>query len=43
MGGAGLGLSICSEIVDAHSGSITAKQSSIGGLEIIVKLNKAES
>jgi len=43
MGGAGLGLSICSEIVDAHSGSITAKQSSIGGLEIIVKLKKAES
>ncbi|MCH2472718.1 MAG: ATP-binding protein [Gammaproteobacteria bacterium] len=43
MGGAGLGLSICSEIVDAHSGSIKAKQSSIGGLEIVIIFNKAES
>ena len=43
MGGAGLGLSICSEIVDAHSGSIKAKQSSMGGLEIVVTFNKAES
>ena len=43
MGGAGLGLSICSEIVDAHSGSIKAKQSSLGGLEIVVTFNKAES
>ena len=43
MGGAGLGLSICSEIVDAHSGSIKAKQSSFGGLEIVVTFNKAES
>ena len=43
MGGAGLGLSICSEIVDAHSGSIKAKQSSIGGLEIVITFNKAES
>ena len=43
MGGAGLGLSICSEIVDAHSGSIKAKRSSIGGLEIVVTFNKAES
>ena len=42
MGGAGLGLSICSEIVDAHSGTIKAKQSIMGGLEIIIKLNKAE-
>ena len=43
MGGAGLGLSICSEIVDAHSGSIKAKQSSIGGLEIVITFNKIES
>ena len=43
MGGAGLGLSICSEIVDAHSGLIKAKQSSMGGLEIVVTFNKAES
>ncbi len=43
MGGAGLGLSICSEIVDAHSGSIKAKQSTMGGLEIVVTFNKAES
>ena len=43
MGGAGLGLSICSEIVDAHSGSIKAKRSSIGGLEIVIIFNKAES
>ena len=42
MGGAGLGLSICSEIVDAHSGSIKAKQSSIGGLEIVITFNKIE-
>ena len=43
MGGAGLGLSICSEIVDAHLGSIKAKRSSIGGLEIVIIFNKAES
>ena len=43
MGGAGLGLSICSEIVDAHSGSIKAKRSSIGGLEIVIIFKKAES
>jgi two-component system sensor histidine kinase BaeS len=42
MGGAGLGLSICSEIIEAHSGSIEAKQADIGGLEIIIKLNKGD-
>ncbi len=42
MGGAGLGLSICSEIIEAHSGSIQAKQADIGGLEIIIKLNKGD-
>ena len=42
MGGAGLGLSICSEIIEAHSGSIQAKQADIGGLEIIIKLSKGD-
>ena len=37
-GGAGLGLSICHNIVKAHGGSIEAKTSSMGGLWLIVKL-----
>jgi two-component system sensor histidine kinase BaeS len=41
-GGAGIGLSICVAIVEAHSGSITAKPSKLGGLLIEIKLNKNE-
>jgi two-component system sensor histidine kinase BaeS len=37
-GGSGLGLSICRHIVIAHQGEITAEQSSLGGLAIIIKL-----
>lgn len=37
-GGAGLGLSICRQIVMAHKGEITAKRSLLGGLAIIIKL-----
>ena len=39
-GGAGIGLSICAAIVEAHSGSISARASNLGGLLIEVKLNK---
>ena len=41
-GGAGIGLSICAAIVEAHSGSIIAKSSSLGGLLIEIQLNKNE-
>lgn len=37
-GGAGLGLSICRHIVIAHQGEISAQQSSLGGLAILIKL-----
>jgi two-component system sensor histidine kinase BaeS len=37
-GGAGLGLSICQKIVNAHQGSITAATSPLGGLRIRVDL-----
>ena len=39
-GGAGLGLSICKNIVSAHQGSIEANQSELGGLHIKIVLPK---
>ncbi len=38
LAGAGLGLAICSNIVDAHQGTILAKPSPLGGLQIVVTL-----
>lgn len=37
-GGAGLGLAICRNIVEAHNGSITARQSPLGGLWIRISV-----
>lgn len=37
-GGTGLGLSICAHIVAAHQGEISAEQSGLGGLAIVIKL-----
>ncbi len=37
-GGAGLGLSICRNIVEAHEGTITASKSNLGGLKIDIVL-----
>ena len=39
-GGAGIGLSICKAIVEAHSGTINAQSSALGGLFIEIKFNK---
>ena len=37
-GGSGLGLTICRAIIDAHGGSIVAKQSGLGGLSVIITI-----
>ncbi|MBE6775555.1 MAG: HAMP domain-containing histidine kinase [Ruminococcaceae bacterium] len=37
---AGLGLSICREIIDAHSGRIFAQKSDLGGLEVVIELDR---
>jgi two-component system sensor histidine kinase BaeS len=39
-GGAGLGLAICKSIVEAHGGTIEARASAAGGLEVVVRLPK---
>ncbi len=41
--GAGLGLAISRKIVEAHSGTITAEPSSLGGIKITVRLPRLES
>jgi len=37
-GGSGLGLAICKSIVEAHQGKIFARQSDLGGLEVVIEL-----
>ncbi len=37
---AGLGLSICREIIDTHSGRIYAQKSDLGGLEVVIELDR---
>lgn len=42
LGGAGLGLAICKNIVEAHEGTVVARPSPRGGLEIHITLPDAE-
>jgi two-component system sensor histidine kinase BaeS len=41
LGGSGLGLAICKTILEAHSGSITASKSDLGGIRIEITLPTA--
>lgn len=41
LGGSGLGLAICKTIIEAHSGSITASKSDLGGIRIEIVLPTA--
>ncbi len=43
LGGAGLGLSICANIVKGHNGTINATHSVLGGLKIVVRLPLLDS
>ncbi|WP_051560062.1 ATP-binding protein [Marinobacterium jannaschii] len=42
-GGAGLGLAICRNIVDAHQGQISARESTLGGLQVDIRLPGTDS
>lgn len=42
-GGSGLGLALCKQIVDAHQGSISTAESSLGGLSINITLPEHRS
>ena len=37
-GGSGLGLSICKALIAAHCGEIDAMPSSLGGVQVVIKL-----